>query len=99
MLFDTGLIPSFSWKTEEHRVPSGARLLVTGLGCGLLAFLLTGTFHWAYLAALGSAFLLAVRASGQPTASSGATRRTDERASCDATIRPSAARADLPRRA
>ena len=85
MLSDAGLIPSFSWKAEEHRVPSGARLLVTGLGCGLLAFLLTGTFHWAYLAALGSAFWLAALNSGQATEPGSSSRRTDEGARSGAT--------------
>ena len=55
-------------------MPSGARLLATGLGSGLLAFAVTQTFHWAYLAAIGGIFWLAVRSSQQPTRPAGALR-------------------------
>ena len=47
--------------TKNRPALRPGRLAVAGLGCGLLGFALTGTFHWAYLAALGSMFWLAVR--------------------------------------
>ena len=51
-----------------------ACLLGTGFVSGSLALALTGTFHWAYLAALGSMLWLTAVAAGQPSGLAGTPR-------------------------
>lgn len=60
-------------------VPRIVRLLATGIGSGAAAFALTGTFHWAYLAALGSVLWLFSGADEQPRRSVRTTEPPRER--------------------
>jgi hypothetical protein len=69
------------------RVPRTASILGSGVAVGVAAYLITGTFHWAYLAALVLMLWLFSGSEGRgekrPSAAGPACDRTDIGAGCE----------------